>query len=238
MDEHTAYHLNHLEVEPQTVPEVPVDAQRVLDVGCGAGQTIHRLRVRDGVRVYGVDVDAKALALRPERIRATRAAGESLPFGEGTFDLVYAKVALPYMNIPVALTEWHRVLRPGGVLWVTIHPWRWALKYFLAAVREGSPKAMVYRAYILLNGLYFSLIGLVRPFPFTRRIESYQSEKTMALALARVGFRDITSTQAMQCIVTATKSPPSCEHGSKRIAHPIDTERAATARPASESQTR
>jgi SAM-dependent methyltransferase len=207
VDEHTSYHLSHLAVEPQTAPEVPADAQRVLDVGCGAGQTIQHLRIWDGVRVYGVDVDPTALALRPAPIRMARAAGESLPFGEGTFDLVYAKVALPYMNIPVALAEWHRVLRPGGVLWVTIHPRGWAWKYFLAAVREGSPKAMVYWAYILLNGLYFSLLGLVRPFPFTRRIESYQSEKTMALTLARVGFHDITSTRAKQCIVTAKKSP-------------------------------
>src|SRR5687768_1286190 len=36
--------------------------------------------------------------------------GNPLPFGEGTFELVYAKVALPYMDIPVALEEWHRVL--------------------------------------------------------------------------------------------------------------------------------
>jgi SAM-dependent methyltransferase len=205
VDEHVAYHLSHLAVEPQTIPEVPLGAQRVLDVGCGAGQTIGRLRVRDGVRVYGVDIDPVALALRRKPIRAARAAGESLPFGEGTFDLVYAKVALPYMNIPVALAEWHRVLRPGGVLWVTIHPRGWAWKYFLAAVRQGTLTAMAYRAYILLNGVYFSLLGLVRPFPFTRRIESYQTKKTMTIALARVGFHDIASAQVKQCIVTAKK---------------------------------
>lgn len=214
MDEQTAYHLNHLQVTPQTLPEVPPNARLVLDVGCGAGQTIHHLQVRDGVRVYGVDVDPQALSLRPETVRATRAAGESLPFAEGTFDLVYAKLALPYMNIPLALMEWHRVLRPGGTLWVTIHPWRWAWKYFLAAVRQRALTATLYRGYILLNGLSFSLVGLVRPFPFTRRIESYQTETTMTLALARVGFRDITATQAQQCIVTAKKpasltGPPS-----------------------------
>jgi ubiquinone/menaquinone biosynthesis C-methylase UbiE len=205
MDEQTTYHLSHLKVRPQTLPEVPAHAQRVLDVGCGAGQTMHHLRLRDGVRVYGVDVDPEALSLRPDTIRATRAAGESLPFAEATFDLVYAKLALPYMNIPLALMEWHRVLRPGGMLWVTIHPWRWAWRYFLTAVRQRAPTATLYRGYILINGLYFSLAGLVRPFPFTRRIESYQTEKTMALALARVGFRDITSTQAQQFIVTAKK---------------------------------
>jgi len=207
MDERTAYHLSHLAVTPQTLPQVPPEARRVLDVGCGAGQTMRHLRVRDGVRVYGVDVDPEALSLRPPTIRATRAAGESLPFAEGTFDLVYAKVALPYMNIPLALGECHRVLRPGGILWVTIHPWRWAWNYFLTAVRQRALTAALYRGYILLNGLSFSLIGLVRPFPFTRRIESYQTEKTMALVLARVGFRDITSTQAQQYIVTAKKPP-------------------------------
>src|SRR3954449_13214466 len=99
------------------------NAQSILDIGCGAGQTLIAIGPKK-LRV-GVDIDTEAVTFGvhwPEArgIRLGAATGENLPFQPSSFDFVYSRVALPYMHIPTALAEIHRVLRPGGNLWLTL----------------------------------------------------------------------------------------------------------------------
>ena len=53
--------------------------------------------------------------LAPPNIRLVCAAGENLPFADERFDLVFSRVALPYMDINRALREIARVLKRGGL---------------------------------------------------------------------------------------------------------------------------
>jgi len=51
------------------------------------------------------------------RFRAARADAESLPFEGASFDLVLGHAVLHHLpDLPRAFTEFHRVLRPGGIL--------------------------------------------------------------------------------------------------------------------------
>ncbi len=100
-----------------------------LDLGCGTGE-LARLVARHypEVRVVAVDFTpamvarARELSERREsgeRVRTefARATALRLPFGDGSFDLVTnAFLARNLADLPGALGEMRRVLRPGGVL--------------------------------------------------------------------------------------------------------------------------
>jgi SAM-dependent methyltransferase len=90
----------------------------LLDAGMGAGRLCAELE-RQGWTVSGIDASAEmvgaARARLPEaRERLVHAPIEELPFPDGTFDVVTATGVLEYANVPDALAEVHRVLRPGG----------------------------------------------------------------------------------------------------------------------------
>jgi len=97
---------------------LPVGA-RVLDVGCGAGATLHYLAGL-GLRAMGMDPSRKLLAQgngRSPHLTLTQGRGETLPFAAQSFDALLAECCLSLMDDAAgALAEFARVLRPGGVL--------------------------------------------------------------------------------------------------------------------------
>lgn len=89
---------------------LPADA-RVLDLGCGAGHSYHRLAPRETV---GVDLDPGALEGQD---RETHVADmRALPFADGAFGAVLSVQSLEHVPDGAAvLREVRRVLAPGGV---------------------------------------------------------------------------------------------------------------------------
>tara|TARA_R110002074_G_scaffold229960_3_gene401538 strand:- start:544 stop:1347 length:804 start_codon:yes stop_codon:yes gene_type:complete len=96
----------------------------ILDAGCGSGSMTRLLAkaAPDG-RAIGVDVSEDHLSYA--RMRAQEEAIEnisfetgdifSLPFEDNTFDRVWSKYVLQWVNNPVhAVAEFRRVTRPGG----------------------------------------------------------------------------------------------------------------------------
>jgi len=89
-----------------------------LDAGMGPGRLCAELAER-GWTVSGVDASPEMVAVARTRLPAARdrllyAEIESLPFPDDTFDLVTATGVLEYSDVPLALAEVARVLRPGG----------------------------------------------------------------------------------------------------------------------------
>jgi len=100
-------------------------ARTVLDVGSGSGDVPHAL-VRDGRR-RGLDIRVTCLDVSPQMLEIARRRtggddhltfvcgdGERLPFGDGTFDVVTATLALHHFEPPAAdalLREMRRVAR-------------------------------------------------------------------------------------------------------------------------------
>jgi len=99
---------------------------RVLDAGCGSGALAAAL-AGGGAAVTGIDLSASLLEIAARRLGpavALRQAdlGEPLPFADGSFDLVVASLVLHYLEdwVP-ALSEFHRLLVPGGRLVISTH---------------------------------------------------------------------------------------------------------------------
>jgi SAM-dependent methyltransferase len=90
---------------------------RVLDICCGPGFVVSTAVARGAV-VHGLDFSSAMLAVAMSREpAATFDAGdaESLPYADATFDSVVANFGIHHVPRPqLALSEAHRVLRPGG----------------------------------------------------------------------------------------------------------------------------
>jgi ubiquinone/menaquinone biosynthesis C-methylase UbiE len=108
---------------------------RVLDAGCGPGFYVAETLERVGPEgsVVGVDASAPMLALAAKRCEGHDNAGfeegdvTALPVADADFDRALSVQVLEYVaDIPAALAELFRVLRPGGrvliwdVDWATV----------------------------------------------------------------------------------------------------------------------
>lgn len=96
----------------------------VLDLGCGAGYDLDAFRSR-GHPAFGLDYAeplagiARARSLCPVIVADMRA----VPFRSGVFDGVWASASLlhlPRHDLPIALGEIRRVLKPGGLLFASV----------------------------------------------------------------------------------------------------------------------
>ncbi len=96
-----------------------VGGKKVLDVGCGEGRFCRKLR-EVGAVTTGIDPTPALLAAARSRDQAgeyIEGVAESLPFPDGTFDVVVSYVVL--LDVPdyrAAIDEMARVLKPGGRL--------------------------------------------------------------------------------------------------------------------------
>jgi SAM-dependent methyltransferase len=91
---------------------------RVLDVGCGQGDNLKRL-VRYGGRVTGIEPSAERAHRASDIASAVVAVGESIPFRDSSFDMVYISHVLHHAHdLNAVLDEAHRLLVPGGILFV------------------------------------------------------------------------------------------------------------------------
>jgi SAM-dependent methyltransferase len=128
----------------------------VLDVGCGPGSITAGLADRTAPgRTVGIDVDAGIVASARDRVKNARfevADVYTLPFADGSFDIVHAHQVLQHLSDPIAaLGEMRRVTRAGGVvaardvdyasmIWWPESPWldRWLDLYHRVARANGA----------------------------------------------------------------------------------------------------
>lgn len=96
---------------------------KILDAGCGTGQTSAFLYKHYQCSVTPIDyhplmVEKANQRFKAEKlpIRATHGSIESLPFPDHTFDLILAESVTAFTTIPNTLKEFCRVLKPKGVL--------------------------------------------------------------------------------------------------------------------------
>lgn len=93
----------------------------LLDAGCGTGLLLRDWNTRfPGGRNAGIDFALPALPLARARAGAPLAAASAhqLPLRDASFDAVHSADVLQHMTIDgarSALSEFHRVLRPGGL---------------------------------------------------------------------------------------------------------------------------
>ncbi len=101
--------------------ELPPGA-RLLDVGCGAGATLHYLGAECRLARLGVDASLKLLRRARQNdlvLPLAQARGEHLPFAGETIDVLLSECTLSIFDTGQALAEWGRVLKRGGHLMVS-----------------------------------------------------------------------------------------------------------------------
>lgn len=128
-------------VRPQLRPGV-----LALEVGTGTGELARRLlRAAPGLSLVVSDVAhgmTSHAAASLGGVPAADADAQALPFGTGRFDLVLSASVFQWLNdLPAALAEAARVLRPGGLLAFAMYGERtlWELREaHRLAVREAG----------------------------------------------------------------------------------------------------
>ena len=104
------------------------EGQQVLDIATGTGEAALRALPVVGASgfVVGADIAPEMLTTARDRLNEPKylpiaANGQSLPFEDGAFDTVICQLGLQFFSDPQAgLTEFRRVLRPGGTAAVCV----------------------------------------------------------------------------------------------------------------------
>lgn len=154
----------------------------VLDYGAGRGLA-GRLLARRGARVVAMDMNESpvaglgALKGAPENVLPVVAVFEALPFASQSLDAVVCRWVLHHCgDLPLALRELHRVLKPGGLLLAQAEPLlplHWRKEKFLAfhrthffseGVHENADRPWGYRRALARAG--FKVVHLaIEPSP-------------------------------------------------------------------------
>lgn len=124
-DDYAAWTARHLRpYSEQAVQLAELEpAHHVLDVACGPG-TLTALVAPLVARVEAVDfaprMVAHCRANTPDNVHAQVADGHALPFADGAFDRAFSMFGLAFFDDRLAaLGELHRVLKPGGRVFVS-----------------------------------------------------------------------------------------------------------------------
>jgi SAM-dependent methyltransferase len=156
---------------------LPPPPARALEVGCGEGRVSRDLGSR-GYEIIGLDVSPTLVdAAREADAAGTYVVGDAaaLPFADGAFDLVVSyNVLIDVEDMPRAIAEVGRVLRPGGWFCACVpHPFSDAGEFESRA--DDTPFVVVgsyldetdYELVSDRNGIVFRFVS--RRFP----LESY-----------------------------------------------------------------
>lgn len=96
-----------------------VEARRVLDLGCGIGFASGALVARHpGAQVIAADFSPGMLGAHEAASCCLRVCADAhrLPFADAGIDLIFSSLMLQWCDLPRALSECARALRPEGVI--------------------------------------------------------------------------------------------------------------------------
>lgn len=118
---------NDLYERPNTIKLMgDVDGLTVLDAGCGGGKHSADLLAK-GAKMHGFDLSEKMLGFAKEMLAdqmdfKVASLAEKLPYEDAQFDRVLCALALHYVkDWSTPLSEFHRVLKPGGKVVISTH---------------------------------------------------------------------------------------------------------------------
>jgi SAM-dependent methyltransferase len=157
---------------------------RLLDVGANPPLMLATMRE--------LGVDAKGVDLHPESfervigrfgldMRAVDIEREQLPFGDGSFDVVYLAEVFEHLRINPIFTaaELHRVLRPGGKLLLRT-PNLYSLPGMYRFLVKGT-------AYSCASDSVFDQYNMINNLGFFGHIREYTYQELTAF-MKRIGF--------------------------------------------------
>jgi len=121
---------------------------KILDTGCGTGRDLSFLENFES-ELYGIDLSDGMLNIAKNNLTKTsliKGDYRHIPFRENSFDGILniaSLVHLPHNEKLNALAEFYRVLKPEGILYISIqnllHPDR-----FVRALKYATPRGVLY----------------------------------------------------------------------------------------------
>jgi SAM-dependent methyltransferase len=181
---------------------------RALEIGAGTGYlSLNLLRAGVIERATAIDISAgmlEQLAAASDdlglKVETVRADAEQLPFEDGSFDLVIGHAVLHHLpGLDAALSEFHRVLIPGGTLAFMGEPSRNGDRLASMPKRIGALAAPVWRRLVGVDSPNGQDPTRVQPAPspngdggleFLVDVHVFSPEGLVELA-ADAGFSDI-----------------------------------------------
>lgn len=135
------FHRNRARVVRRLISRYAVQAAPILDAGCGTGLNLRHLPAGS----TGIDINPRNVELVAQRLpnhRVLQGDVEAMPFEPDTFGTVLCTEVIEHIPDPsAALTEFRRVLKPGGVLIGSV-PARsmiWKLRFLSSTCPHSEP---------------------------------------------------------------------------------------------------
>jgi len=148
------------------------DQSSILDFGCGSGRMVRWIpKHRQNAKVFATDIDGNNIAwcrgnLRPEINCMVNTTVPHLPFEDRTLDLIYSGSVFTHIEDTTEswLAELRRILKPGGLFYVTIHDhstiaiWENEWKHSTAAIRfKSKQEEDAYNGFVKSDFGFFTL---------------------------------------------------------------------------------
>ena len=172
--------------------------EQVLDVGCGTGLLVHGMSSTIGSqgRIIGVDFSHDMLELAKNRcselanIELQQGSVTQLDFADNSFDAASCIQTLLYVNdVETALSELHRVLKPGGRVAILETDWR--------GVVLNSPDDVMTRKILDAWGAAVSSPNLpVKLTPLLKN-QNFRAIKTTAIPILNTSYSDANFSSGM-----------------------------------------
>lgn len=168
-----------------------IKGKTVLDYCCGNGEIGIEMAKKGAREVHGIDISSVAIAnaqILTQKENVSKSCSyqvmdaENMTYADNTFDIIHEYGALHHVNLPVALKECARVLKPNGRFICTealrhnpfIHQYRkrtmhlrteWEVEHIL-----GVPEIMLGKQYFEKINIRFFHLAALAAVPLRRTI--------------------------------------------------------------------
>ena len=174
-----------------------LNIERVLDVGCGAGQELFPFLEKSEAFCVGIDIAKEIGKITNEvfaqkdfsdRAKFVRSKGEFLPFADESFDVVLCRVALPYMNNRQTIAEVARILKPNGVFLLKTHAPPFYSAMLKKRLKTFNPKQIAYPLICVAGSIFHLFSGKQLEKGFWQGKEIFQTRRFLEKEFAKNGL--------------------------------------------------